>query len=220
MYRHPYTNILWHPEAGTPFPQGRAPARISPLLMSANAFWKNGRFRGHEILWKIEVPFALDCGGYTAMKAYGCYRWAIWDYVAQMEHCLFGDAAYIEGMGHDGWPDLVGVGSVCRKRLLGEDGLMRVLDTLEGVLPTHVRLHLFGVKSAAVSKLKDRPRVASVDSMAWNAARWEAFQTNQPKGKAFLNGKNGTMRSLSRSTRRTEPTVVTVALNSLQFPPS
>ena len=70
--------------------------------MSANAFWKNGRFRGHEVLWDIEVPFALDCGGFTAMKAYGGYRWAIWDYVAQMEHCLFGDAAYIEGMGHDG----------------------------------------------------------------------------------------------------------------------
>jgi hypothetical protein len=107
--------------------------------------------------------------------------------VAKMEHCLFGDAAYVEGMGHDGWPALVGVGSVCRRRLLGENGLMRVLDTLEGVLPTHVRLHLFGVKSEAVSKLKDRPRVASVDSMAWNsAARWEAFQTKHPKGKAFL----------------------------------
>ena len=45
---------------------------------------------------------------------------------------------------------------------------MRVLDTLEGILPTHVRFHLFRIKSAAVSKLKDRPRVASVDSMAWN----------------------------------------------------
>jgi hypothetical protein len=107
-----------------------------------------------------------------------------------MEHCLFGDAAYIEGMGHDGWPDLVGVGSVCRRRLLGEDGLMRVLDTLEGVLPAHVRVHLFGVKSTAISKLKDRPRVASVDSMAGSsAARWEAFQTKQPKGKAFLTDK-------------------------------
>ena len=65
---------------------------------------------------------------------------------------------------------------------MGENGLMRVLDTLEGVLPTYVRFHLFGVKSSALSKLKDRPRVASVDSMAWSsAARWEAFQTKQPK---------------------------------------
>jgi len=45
-------------------------------------------------------------------------------------------------MGHDGWPALVGVGSVCRRSLSGENGLMRVLDTLEGVLPTHVRFRL------------------------------------------------------------------------------
>jgi hypothetical protein len=42
-------------------------------------------------------------------------------------------------MGHDGWLALVGVVSVCRRSLSGENGLMRVLDTLEGVLPTHVR---------------------------------------------------------------------------------
>ena len=62
-----------------------------------------------------------------------------------------------------------------------------MLRTDAYLLPTHVRFHLFGVKSAAVSKLKDRPRVASVDSMAWSsAARWEAFKKKQPKGKAFL----------------------------------
>jgi hypothetical protein len=49
--------------------------------MSANAFWQNGRFRGHEVLWDIEVPFALDCGGFTAMQAYGGYRWTLWDYL-------------------------------------------------------------------------------------------------------------------------------------------
>ena len=49
--------------------------------MSANAFWKDGKFRAHEVLWDIEVPFALDCGGFTAMKRYGGYRWTIWDYV-------------------------------------------------------------------------------------------------------------------------------------------
>jgi hypothetical protein len=131
--------------------------------------------------WKATPPMPVIQGFRPAD-----YRYC----VATMEHCLFGDAAYIEGMGHDGWPDLVGVGSVCRRRLLGEDGLMRVLDTLEGVLPAHVRVHLFGVKSTAISKLKDRPRVASVDSMAGSsAARWEAFQTKQPKGKAFLTDK-------------------------------
>lgn len=237
----------------------------SPLLMSANAFWKQGKFRNHDVLLDIEVPFALDCGGFTAMKRYGGYRWSIFDYVqlatelrplwwaamdyccepeiarnqeeitlridntvyslaktiatvvgwnrelpgwqatspmpvlqgwkpsdyrscvAKIEYSLFGDKAYIEGMGHDGWPSLVGVGSVCRRRLSGPDGLMRVLDTLEGVLPMHVHFHLFGVKTAAVSKLKDRPRVASVDSMAWSsAARWKAYAAKHSKNKAFL----------------------------------
>jgi hypothetical protein len=69
-----------------------------------------------------------------------------------MQDCLFGDPAYVEGMGHDGWPSLVGVGSVCRRQLSGEIGLMRVIDTLEGILPSHVQLHLFGIKSAALSK--------------------------------------------------------------------
>ena len=236
--------------------------------MSANAFWRNGRFRGYEVLWDLEIPFALDCGGFVAMKQYGGYRWNIADYVElattlrplwwaamdyccepeiagcqqeitrrvedtvyslaktiatvvvwnrelpgwpatpptpviqgwkpsdyrycvdKIEHCLFGDPAYIEAIGHDSWPSLVGVGSVCRRRLSGESGLMRVLDTLEGILPNHVQFHLFGVKSSALSKLRDRPRIASVDSMAWNsAARWEAFATNRSKAKAFLSHK-------------------------------
>jgi hypothetical protein len=240
----------------------------SPLLMSANAFWRNGRFRGYEILWDIEVPFALDSSGFVAMRRYGGYRWSIFDYVelattlrplwwaamdyccepeissnqqqvtqrventiyslaktiatvaawnrelpgwpatppipviqgwkpsdyryciAKMQDCLFGDPAYAEAMGHDGWPSLVGVGSVCRRQLSGESGLMRVIDTLEGNLPANVHFHLFGVKSTALSKLKDRPRISSVDSMAWNSgARWQAYKTHQAKGKAFLSAK-------------------------------
>ncbi len=66
------------------------------------------------------------------------------------------------------WPDLVGVGSVCRRQLGGPAGLWRVLDTIEGALPGHVRLHLFGVKSEALEQLTGR--VASVDSMAWDLA--------------------------------------------------
>jgi hypothetical protein len=115
---------------------------------------KHGRFGGHEVVWDIEVPFALDCGGLTAMKRYGGYRWTIWDYV-----------------------DLA-----TQLRPLWWSAMDYCCEP--------VRFHLFGVKSAAVSKLKDRPRVASVDSMAWSsAARWEAFATKQPKGKAFLTGK-------------------------------
>lgn len=53
--------------------------------------------------------------------------------------------------------------------------------------PPHVGLHLFGVKSTAVARLKDRARIVSVDSMAWNyAARREAFAKRVPKTKELL----------------------------------
>lgn len=72
------------------------------------------------------------------------------------------------------WPDLVGLGSVCRRPLKGPTGLLAVLEAVDAVLPSHTRLHLFGVKSSALRELAAHPRVASVDSMAWDfAARVE-----------------------------------------------
>lgn len=72
------------------------------------------------------------------------------------------------------WPDLVGVGSVCRRHLTGPDGIYAILDALDQVLPSHVKLHLFGVKSTALARLAAHPRMASVDSMGWDfAARCE-----------------------------------------------
>lgn len=66
------------------------------------------------------------------------------------------------------WPDLVGVGSVCRRPIHGPTGLLAVLEAVDAVLPDHVRLHLFGVKSEALELLAGHPRIASVDSMAWD----------------------------------------------------
>ena len=63
-------------------------------------------------------------------------------------------------------PDLVGVGSVCRRDVCGESGLEEILCTLDAVLPNRVSLHLFGVKGAALGRSWLRKRVASVDSMA------------------------------------------------------
>jgi len=68
------------------------------------------------------------------------------------------------------WPDLVGIGSVCRRSLHGSTGLLAVLDAVDAVLPEHVRLHLFGVKSQALEVIAGHPRIASVDSMAWDMA--------------------------------------------------
>lgn len=85
------------------------------------------------------------------------------------------------------WPDLVGIGSVCRRHLLGPDGVFRILDAVEAALPRRVRFHLFGVRSDALERLKERPRVASIDSMAWNKhARWEAYKQRAPNDKARL----------------------------------
>jgi hypothetical protein len=60
--------------------------------------------------------------------------------------------------------------------------LYRIVDALEEAIPTHVGFHLFGVKSAALTKLKDRTRIVSADSMAWNyAAGREALRDGYRK---------------------------------------
>ena len=66
-------------------------------------------------------------------------------------------------------PDLVGVGSVCRRPVQGPDGVLEIVNTLDELLPSGVRLHLFGVSRAALSALANHPRIASTDSMAWDA---------------------------------------------------
>lgn len=68
----------------------------------------------------------------------------------------------------DEWPELVGIGSVCRRHVHGPNGILSILEALDAVLPTHVRCHLFGVKSSALAVLANHPRVASVDSMSWD----------------------------------------------------
>lgn len=71
---------------------------------------------------------------------------------------------------HEGLPDLIGVGSVCTRRLRGPEGVLRVVAALDASLPPNVRLHLFGVKSAALKHLAGHPRILSVDSQAWGTA--------------------------------------------------
>ena len=66
------------------------------------------------------------------------------------------------------WPGLVGLGSVCRRALHGPDGLLDVFKALDLALPPGVRVHLFGVKSHALRHLGNHPRLASVDSQAWD----------------------------------------------------
>ncbi|MDM0036804.1 hypothetical protein QTI33_32040 [Variovorax sp. J22P271] len=66
------------------------------------------------------------------------------------------------------WPELVGIGSVCRRQIDGSDGILAILEAVDAILPAHTRCHLFGVKSTVLELIADHPRVASVDSMAWD----------------------------------------------------
>jgi hypothetical protein len=77
------------------------------------------------------------------------------------------------------WPSLVGVGSVCRRDTQGPNGLARVIDALDRVLPGDVRLHLFGVKGSALDVLGRHPRVFSVDSMAWDMVARRQWPTGR-----------------------------------------
>jgi hypothetical protein len=90
------------------------------------------------------------------------------------------------------WPELVGVGSVCRRDVHGPQGLVRVIETLDRELPAHVKLHLFGVKGSALDLIGQHPRVYSVDSMAWDMAarrRWPTGRTMQRRASAMLDWK-------------------------------
>ncbi|MFZ3481866.1 DUF7221 family queuine tRNA-ribosyltransferase-like protein [Sphingomonas sp. 3-13AW] len=71
---------------------------------------------------------------------------------------------------------IIGVGSMCRRKTSGDDGIIAVVEALHRELPPGVRIHLFGLKSdgaEAVADLDDR--VASIDSQAYGVtARKEA----------------------------------------------
>lgn len=224
----------------------------APCLMSANAFWdaEKGKFRVNNLL--SDLDFALDSGGFVAMRRYGGYRWSPMQYAefafemsptwwAAMDYCcepeIAGSPAVVQeriirtvGSLVDcrraaeaindylgatmlampmpvlqGWeprdylqcmdwmqrfavyelPPLVGLGSVCRRPLHGPNGLLRVIGALDAHLPQGVQLHLFGVKSAALSILADHPRIASMDSCAYDAGeRWAALREGRSRSVA------------------------------------
>lgn len=68
------------------------------------------------------------------------------------------------------WPELIGIGSMCRRHLHGEVGVFAVIDALDKILPAHTRFHLFGVKGKALEHLGQHPRIGSIDSMGWDFA--------------------------------------------------
>lgn len=77
------------------------------------------------------------------------------------------------------WPALIGIGSVCRRPVNGGDGILAILEAVDAILPQHVRVHLFGVKSTVLDLIAHHPRVASVDSMAWDVQARAARRTGR-----------------------------------------
>jgi hypothetical protein len=91
--------------------------------------------------------------------------------VADYLRCADGLAGELRARGRDGLPQLVGIGSVCRRHLHGPDGLLNIIRGLDEALPSGVRFHLFGVKGSALTHLRRLGlihRVESVDSLAWD----------------------------------------------------
>ena len=71
---------------------------------------------------------------------------------------------------------LVGIGSMCRRHVEGEYGILHVLDVLDRAFNgSETRFHLFGLKSKECPAARTHPRVASCDSQAYGVtARQEA----------------------------------------------
>lgn len=62
----------------------------------------------------------------------------------------------------------IGVGSMCRRNVAGDDGIIAIVDRLHRELPAGIRLHLFGLKSQGAECVADLDdRVASIDSQAY-----------------------------------------------------
>ena len=77
------------------------------------------------------------------------------------------------------WPDLVGIGSVCRRQLHGPDGIINIVETLDKVLPPHTKFHMFGVKGGSIQEFGGHPRFQSIDSMAWDFGYRCKFRTGR-----------------------------------------
>jgi hypothetical protein len=83
---------------------------------------------------------------------------------------------------------LIGVGSMCRRHVGGETGILRVVDALDRALGScPSRLHLFGLKGQGMAAVRGHPRIASVDSQAWGVtARQQAHRERRSKTDFYL----------------------------------
>lgn len=83
---------------------------------------------------------------------------------------------------------LVGIGSLCRRHVHGERGILHVLEVLDRAFDgSKTKWHLFGLKSQAIAIAAQHPRVASADSQAYGvAARQAARKAKTSKSDRIL----------------------------------
>ena len=83
---------------------------------------------------------------------------------------------------------LVSIGSMCRRHVHGEHGILHVLELLDRAFSgSNAKWHLFGLKSQAIAYAAQHPRVASTDSQAYGvAARQNARKARTSKTDAVV----------------------------------
>lgn len=81
-------------------------------------------------------------------------------------------------------PDLIGLGSMCRRHA---GDLISTLSAIDRLLPPHARVHLFGVTSDAMAAVAGFDRVASSDSQAYDLIdRRRSRADGSPRSNASL----------------------------------
>ncbi len=158
-------DLCCEPEiAATPVEVERRVARSAELLAETTAIAEG-------LIQRICLDLALEV---RASEYTGCLErmrrpmpilqgWRPGDYIDSIRR--------IDDVLGGKWPGLIGVGSVCRRHLRGDAGLVAILRAIDAHLPPHVTLHLFGVKGSALPALWPwLHRIASLDSMAWDFA--------------------------------------------------
>ncbi|WP_321935495.1 hypothetical protein [Paraburkholderia sp. J8-2] len=128
--------------------------------------------------------------------------WSISDYLASLELTL---QVWERWQPWVAPPALMGLGSVCRRDLHHpEHGLFAILEQLEGRLPKGTKLHLFGVKGAALDRVRMYDFVASFDSMGWDyGARRQALRSGMSNTMGHRIGKMNEW--MSKATERMRP---------------
>ena len=74
------------------------------------------------------------------------------------------------------WPELIGIGSMCRRRM---KPAVEIFHLVARQVPPTTKIHLFGVKSAALRQVHTHPQFGSIDSCAYDFdARMKACKGN------------------------------------------